>query len=240
MARVPTILASLNYDSAVTGLHRLTGTSSGSTASGTAALASVHHYYRERNAAGEMVAESFGPFGVHALVDPNGPPSRQVLVFEETIQLHRTAGVAMQATVGFVDTVTANDFTTRTGIGFSFDAAGSATWRAFVREASAGFVAPFTDVYDADLGMGGLSNDPNPTNIRRLCLVLDGRYKRIRWYVDGLQVAEYLYAATPGRLTGTAGAFLNYRVYVPAATTSRLRHTFGGTWQLLRIYDIVD
>lgn len=240
MARVPTILSSLNYDSTVTGLHRLTGTSSGATASGTAALASVNHFYRERNAAGEMIAESFGPFGVHALVDPTGPPSRQVFVFEETIQLHKTAGAAMQVIVGFVDNVTANDFTTRTGVGFSFDAAGSNTWRAFVREASAGFVGPYTDVYDLDLGLGGISNDPNVTNIRRLCLVLDGRYKRIRWYVDGLQVAEYQYAAAPGRLAGANGTFLQYKVFVPAATTSRLRHTFGGTWQHIRIYDIVD
>lgn len=91
-----------------------------------------------------------------------------------------------------------------------------------------------------DLALGGLSNDPNVTNVRRLCLVLDGRSKRIRWYVDGLQVAEYTYATTPGRLAGANGTFLQYKVFVPAATTSRLRHTFGGTWQHIRVYEIID
>jgi hypothetical protein len=240
MSRVPTILSSLNYDSVVPGLNKLTGTSAGVVTQGTAALASVHHYYKERNAAGEMTAAAYGPFGVHALVDPNGPPSRQVLVWEDVVQLHKTAGVAMQCTVGFVDNVTANDFTTKTGIGFFFDAAGTATWHAFVREASAGYVAPYTDLYDLDLNLGAISNDPNVTNVRRLCLVLDGRSKRIRWYVDGLQVAEYLYAATPGRIAGTTGVFLRYRLFVPAATTSRIRQLFGGVWQHIRSYDIFD
>lgn len=240
MSRVPTILSSFNFNGTVAGVNKLSGTESGVSTQGTAALGNVNHYYKERNAAGEMIVGSWGPFGVHALVDPNGPPSRQVLVWEDVVQLHRTAGVAMQATIGFVDNVTANDFTTKTGIGFYFDAAGTATWHAFVREASAGFVGPYTDLYDLDLTLGGLSNDPNLTNVRRLCLVLDGRAKRIRWYVDGLQVAEYLYAATPGRLAGAAGVFLQYKLFVPASTTSRLRWIFGGVWQHIRVYEIVE
>lgn len=241
MSRVPTILSSWNANGTlVSGLDKLGNASwSGITGGGVFTLGGVSGYYDERNAAGEAWRR-FGPFGVHALTDPNGPPSRQVLVWENVVQLHRTAGVAMQATIGFVDNVTANDFTTKTGIGFYFDAAGTATWHAFVREASAGFVGPYTDLYDLDLTLGGLSNDPNLTNVRRLCLVLDGRAKRIRWYVDGLQVAEYLYAATPGRLAGAAGVFLQYKLFVPASTTSRLRWIFGGVWQHIRVYEIVE
>ena len=240
MSRDPTVLSSINYDHTYpAGINRIVRTWAGVTAGGVFTLGNVNGYYDERNAAGEMSFQ-YGPFGVHALVDPTGPPSRQVLVWENLVQLHRVAGTAMQATVGYVDNVTANDFTTKTGIGFYFDAAGSATWHAFVREASAGYVAPYTDLYDLDLSLGGLSNDPNVTNVRRLCIVLDGRYKRIRWYVDGLQVAEYTYTATPGRLAGTTGVFLRYRLFVPAATTSRIRHLFGGVWQHIRIYDIVE
>lgn len=237
MSRNTTILSALNYDSVVPNLNKMSGTTAGITAQGTAILANVNHYYKERNAAGEMTAGAYGPFGVHALLDPSGPPSRKVFVWEDVVQLHKTAGTAMQATVGLVDNVTANDFTTKTGIGYYFDAAGTATWHAFVREASTGYVAPYTDLYDLDLGLGAISNDPNATNIRRLCLVVDGRYRRIRWYVDGLQVAEYVYTATPTRLAGATGVFLRYRLFVPAATTSRLRHVWGGVMGHIRVYD---
>ena len=100
----------------VDGVTKVAATVTGATSSGVGKLQRMNFWQFSKNTVGEA-SWALAHAHLHALLDPTGPPSRRSLLFDDYVQAARF-GASGQFAVGFIDNITAGDFSTLTGIGF--------------------------------------------------------------------------------------------------------------------------
>jgi hypothetical protein len=157
----------------------------------------------------------------HHLLDPSTPAIPMAIVFEDFVAATISA-LACETVFGFHDHITLGDKTTLVGVGFR--AGADHVWHAFVNDCPTN-IAPVTVRRDTTLA-------PLSTTFHRLSIVIDGRTKKISWFIDGVLVDSWIPGAAIDQMKPPPGPLCLWSMTLPINGAGILRVHAGGIPQL--------